>query len=134
MIGADAKRRSYTTTRPWEAQAGFARAVRVGPYAETSLCSPCGADGTVMFPGDVFRQTLFCIDLIGESLEAVGLALDDVVKTRIYLADPPLWSEAGRAHGTVFSRIRPALGFVYMSGFFAAGITVEVEAVAYRPG
>ena len=82
MIAADGPRRSYTTARPWEARAGFARAVRIGPYAETSLCSPCDADGAVQFPGDVFRQTLFCIDLISESLEAVGLTLDDVMKTR----------------------------------------------------
>lgn len=126
-------RRAFATDRPWEAACGYARAVRVGPYAETSLCSPCAPDGAVLHAGDVYRQTLACLDLVREGLEGVGLALEDVVKTRIYVADPAHWVESGRAHGEVFGAIRPALGWVYMTGFFAPGITVEVEATAYRP-
>jgi enamine deaminase RidA (YjgF/YER057c/UK114 family) len=125
-------RRTFDTGRPWEKSCGYSRAVRVGPYAETALCSPCADDGTVLHPGDVYRQTLVCLDLIRVSLEAVGMTMEDVVKTRIYVADPAHWVESGKAHGEVFSAIRPALGWVYMTGFFAPGITVEVEATAYR--
>ncbi len=126
-------RRHFDTGRPWERSCGYSRAVRVGPYAETALCSPCADDGTVLHPGDVYRQTLACLDLIRTSLEGVGMTLEDVVKTRIYVADPAHWVESGKAHGEVFRDIRPALGWVYMTGFFAPGITVEVEATAYRP-
>jgi enamine deaminase RidA (YjgF/YER057c/UK114 family) len=129
-----ALRRTFDTGRPWERSCGYSRAVRVGPYAETALCSPCADDGTVLHPGDVYRQTLACLELIRISLEAVGMSLDDVVKTRIYVADPAHWVDSGRAHGEVFRDIRPALGWVYMTGFFAPGITVEVEATAYRAG
>ncbi|WP_199231388.1 Rid family hydrolase [Falsiroseomonas bella] len=125
-------RRHHETGRPWEKSCGYSRAVRVGPYAETALCSPCGPDGAVLHPGDVYRQTLACLDLVKEALEGVGMTLADVVKTRIYVADPTHWEESGRAHGEVFSEIRPALGWVYMTGFFAPGITVEVEATAFR--
>lgn len=127
-------RRTFSTDRPWEVACGYSRAVRIGPYAETSLCSPCAPDGAVLHPGDVYRQTLACLDIVRQSLEALDLRLEDVVKTRIYVADPAHWVESGRAHGEVFGAIRPALGWVYMTGFFAPGITVEVEATAYRPG
>jgi enamine deaminase RidA (YjgF/YER057c/UK114 family) len=127
-------RQSHSTDRPWEVACGYSRAVRVGPYAETALCSPCAPDGTVLHPGDVYRQTLVCLDIIRESLAAVGMTMADVVKTRIYVVDPQHWKDSGRAHGEVFAGIRPALGWVYMSSFFAPGITVEVEATAYRAG
>src|SRR5262245_27617176 len=92
-----AERRIHTTGRPWEAQGGYARAVRIGDLVETSLCSPAADDGTILFPGDVFRQTQVSLRVIGESLRALGMDFRDVIKTRIYLADPPRWVEAARA-------------------------------------
>lgn len=127
-------RRRFETDRPWEKACGYSRATRIGPYAETALCSPCAPDGSVLYPGDVYRQTLACLDVVRQALEGVGMTLDDVVKTRIYVVDPAHWVESGRAHGEVFRDIRPALGWIYMSSFFAPGITVEVEATAYREG
>jgi len=126
------QRQIYTTSRPWEAENGFARAVRIGNLAETSLCSPAAPDGAILFPGDVYRQTQFCLVLIGESLRALGMDFQDVIKTRIYVADPRHWVESGRAHAEVFKEIRPALGWVYMSAFFDPDIMVEVECTAYR--
>ena len=126
------KRQNFCTSRPWEAESGFSRAVRIGNLVETSLCSPSASDGTILFPGDVYRQTQACLVLIGESLRALGMDFQDVIKTRIYVADPHLWVESGRAHGEVFKDIRPALGWIYMSAFFNPDITVEVECTAYR--
>ena len=124
-------RRNFTTDRPWEAVAGFSRAVRIGNLIETSLTSPSGPDGEILFPGDVYRQTQQCLRIIGESLTALGAFYEDVIKTRIYVADTGHWKEAGRAHAEVFGSIRPALGFVYMIGCFDPAITVEVEATAW---
>ena len=129
-----AERRIHTTGRPWEVQGGYARAVRIGGLVETSLCSPADDDGKILFPGDVYRQTQVSLRVVGEALRALGVDFGDVIKTRIYLADPPRWVEAAKAHAEVFAAIRPALGFVYMSGFFHPDIAVEVEATAYRPG
>jgi enamine deaminase RidA (YjgF/YER057c/UK114 family) len=129
-----AERRIHATGRPWETQGGYARAVRIGGLVETSLCSPADDDGRILFPGDVYRQTQVSLRVVGEALRALGMDFGDVIKTRIYLADPPRWVEAAKAHAEVFAAIRPALGFVYMSGFFHPDIAVEVEATAYRPG
>ncbi|MBL8807152.1 MAG: hypothetical protein JNN22_09930 [Rhodospirillales bacterium] len=129
-----AERRNLTTNRPWEVQCGYSRAVRIGNLIETSLCSPADDSGTIRFPGDVYRQTQVCLEIIGDFIRELGMDYADVIKTRIYLADPPKWVEAGKAHAEIFGSIRPALGFVYMSGFFHPDIAVEVECTAYRPG
>ena len=127
------QRQNLTTNRPWEAQCGYSRAVRIGNLIETSLCSPADDSGAIRYPGDVYRQTGVCLTIIGEFLRDLGMDYADVIKTRIYLADPPRWVDAGKAHAEFFSTIRPALGFVYMSGFFHPDIAVEVECTAYRP-
>jgi enamine deaminase RidA (YjgF/YER057c/UK114 family) len=56
--------------------------------------------------------------------------MDQVFRTRIYLADVERWPEAGRAHKEVFGANRPTLGWIYMSGFFNPDIAVEVECSA----
>jgi len=127
------KRQIVTTSRPWEAQNGYARAVRIGNLVETSLCSPAGPDGTILFPGDVYRQTQVSLRMVGEASSELGMGFEDVIKTRIYVADPKHWIESGRAHAEIFRDIRPALGWIYMSAFFHPDITVEVECTAYRP-
>jgi len=125
-------RQNYTTSRPWEAQNGFSRAVRIGNLVETSLCSPAGPDGKILYPGDVYRQTLASLEVIGDALKALGMGFEDVIKTRIYVADPTHWVESGRAHAEIFKDIQPTLGWIYMSAFFDPDITVEVECTAYR--
>ena len=131
-ISGRVARQTYTTSRPWEAENGFSRAVRIGNLVETSLCSPAGPDGTILYPGDVYRQTHASLAMIGDALKALGMGFEDVIKTRIYVADPTHWVESGRAHAEVFKDIRPALGWIYMSAFFHPDITVEVECTAYR--
>jgi enamine deaminase RidA (YjgF/YER057c/UK114 family) len=126
-------RNIITTGRPWEAQCGYARAVRIGNLVETSLCSPADDTGKILFPGDVYRQTRVCLDIIGRCLGELGMGFEDVIKTRIYVVDPGHWVDSGRAHGEIFGAIRPALGWIYMSAFFRPEITVEVECTAYRP-
>ncbi len=127
-------RQSVQTARPWEVQGGYSRAVRIGNLVETSLTSPAGPDGTILYPGDVEKQTAVSLQIIGEALRELGFDFADVIKTRIYLVEAHRWSEAAKAHHAVFATIRPALGFVYMSAFFHPDIAVEVECSAYREG
>ena len=118
------------TARPWEEQCGYSRAVRVGNLIETSLTSPASETGAILFPGDVYKQTLVCLDIIKRAIEELGGTLADVFRTRIYLADASKWAEAGRAHKEVFGDSGRTLGWIYMSGFFDPKIAVEVECSA----
>jgi enamine deaminase RidA (YjgF/YER057c/UK114 family) len=119
------------TARPWEAQCGYSRAVRVGNLIETSLTSPAAETGAILFPGDVYRQTHVCLDIIKAAIEELGGKMSDVFRTRIYLADPARWAEAGKAHKEAFGDTGRTLGWIYMSGFFDPKIAVEVECSAY---
>jgi len=127
-------RTNISSGRPWEAQAGYSRAVRVGGLFETSLTSPSAPDGSILHAGDVYRQTRLSLQIIGQALAEAGLSFNDVIRTRIYMKDTSRWADAGRAHAEVFSEIRPALSFIGVSGFFDPLIDVEVEVVAYAPG
>ena len=123
-------RLNISSGRPWEAIAGYSRAVRKGKVFETSLTSPAAADGSILHPDDVYQQTREALAIIGESLEQAGMGFEDVITTRIYMRDTSRWEDAGRAHCEVFSEIRPTLSFIGVSGFFDPLIEVEVQVTA----
>ena len=54
--------------------------------------------------------------------------MDSVLRTRVMLTDISRWQEAARAHGEVFSEIRPACTFVEVSRLIDPGWLVEIEA------
>ncbi len=123
-------RLNISSGRPWEAIAGYSRAVRKGNVFETSLTSPAAPDGSILHPDDVYRQTRQALTIIGESLGQAGMGFEDVITTRIYMRDTARWQDAGRAHCEVFSEIRPTLSFIGVSGFFDPLIEVEVQVTA----
>lgn len=80
---------------------GYSRAVVCDGRVSVSGTAPVATDGTVFAPGDVYRQTQRCLEIIAGALDAAGAALDDVVRTRIYVTDIARWQEVGRAQGDV---------------------------------
>ncbi|MFJ9344871.1 Rid family hydrolase [Streptomyces sp. NPDC101733] len=77
--------------------------------------------------GDVYAQTVRCLDIADAALKATGASLGDVVRTRIMLTDVTRWKEAARAHGERFASVRPACTFVEVSRFIEPDWLVEVE-------
>jgi enamine deaminase RidA (YjgF/YER057c/UK114 family) len=75
----------------WEPVVGYSRAVRVGDVAWVSGCTAAGPDGAVVGRGDAYAQTVQAIHTIAEALGRLGLSLDHVVKTGVYLADMGEW-------------------------------------------
>jgi enamine deaminase RidA (YjgF/YER057c/UK114 family) len=63
-------------------------------------------------------------------LAQVGASLQDVVRTRVYVVRLADWREVARAHGEVFSAIRPANTLVQVAGLVEGGPLVEIEADA----
>ena len=81
--------------------------------------------------GDAEIQTRQCIENIERALRQAGASLDDVVRTRIYVADIDNWQEVGTVHARYFGDIRPASTMVEVSRFISSDIMVEIEADAY---
>ncbi len=95
--------------------------------------APIAPDGSTAHPGDMFGQTLRCLEIIREAIESAGGCLEDVIRTRVYLTDAERWQDAARAHGEIFADIRPACTFVEVSRLIDPAWLVELEAEAVVP-
>lgn len=113
-----------------EPEIGFSRAVRIGNTVAVAGTAPIAEGGGTEGVGDVYRQTLRCLEIIGKALGEAGASPGDVIRTRVMLTDISRWKEAARAHGEVFGEIRPVCTFVAVSGFVDPDWLVELEADA----
>lgn len=114
-----------------EGPIGFSRAVRVGPLIAIAGTAAIQPDGTTASPGDVYRQTLYCLSIIEKAVQEAGGSLTDIYRTRVMLTDISQWEWAAKAHGEFFSEIRPACTFVEVRGFIQEDWLVELEADAW---
>ncbi len=124
-----ADRARVDTGSIWEEIAGFSRAVRDGNRILVSGTTATHTDGHDVCPDDPAGQCVYILDKIAASLHALGARLEDVVRTRIYIADAGCWEEVSRVHGRYFADIRPANTLVEVAGLIG-GYAVEIEAEA----
>lgn len=113
----------------WEPLAGYSRAVRVGDRILVSGTTATHGAGMVVAPGDPGAQATYILDKIAASITALGGKLDDVVRTRVYLANADHWEPVSRAHGRSFGDIRPANTLLEV-GRLVGDYLVEIEAEA----
>ena len=118
---------------PFEPVIGFSRAVVDGRHVSVSGTAPIMADGGAP-PLDAYGQTRRVLEIVLAALAEAGAGPEHVVRTRTFLIDADDWQEVGRAHGEVFSEIRPASTMVVVAGFLDPRWVVEVEADALLPG
>ncbi|MDT5205872.1 MAG: hypothetical protein QOD34_2508, partial [Mycobacterium sp.] len=97
------------------------------PYVAVSGTTASGASS------DIGAQTADALRRIKSALGEAGAALDDVVRTRIYVTDIARWREVAAAHAEVFGDIRPAATMVEVAALIEPGLLVEIEADAYSP-
>lgn len=118
-------RTNISGTSPYEPIIGFSRAVRLSDCVFVSGTGPVGADDA-----DAATQTRQILGIIEKALHAAGAGFGDVVRTRIYLTNAEDWEAVGRAHGEVFSAIRPAATMVVVAKLLHPSWRVEIEADA----
>jgi enamine deaminase RidA (YjgF/YER057c/UK114 family) len=120
-------RQNIAGTSPYEPIIGFSRAVRVGNVVHVSGTGPVGAEEL-----SAAEQTRVVLGIIEMALKQAGAGFEDVVRTRIFLANAEDWEEVGRAHGEVFGTIRPAATMVVVA-LLNPKWRVEIEAEAVLP-
>ena len=116
---------------PWESVICYSRATVAGDYVHVSGTTAT-VGGVLQHSGDADNQTLTAFSIIAEALAQAGMTLDDVVRTRVFLANAADMDDVGRAHGELFSEIRPAATMLAGLQFINADMLVEIEADAYR--
>jgi enamine deaminase RidA (YjgF/YER057c/UK114 family) len=126
---AGVQRRNVSSGTPWEALAGYSRAVRLGNSVWVSGTTASDARGDLQGGDDAYAQARYILDKIKVALAEAGASLTDVVRTRVYVSRLEDWREVARAHGEVFGDIRPANTLVQVAGL-VDGRLVEIEADA----
>jgi enamine deaminase RidA (YjgF/YER057c/UK114 family) len=127
-----AARRLISSGGPWEAVAGYSRAVVVGDGCWVAGTTDAGPDGKSQHPGDVTGQARAVFGIIEAALAEGGFSLRDVVRTRMFVVDMAAADELSAVHGEVFGDIRPAATMVAVAGLMDRSLLVEIEAEARR--
>ena len=126
------ERRRISSCGPWEAAAGYSRAIAVGDSCWVAGTTDAGPDGISRHPGDAGAQTLAVLEIIATALAEAGFALADVVRTRMFVTDMTRWEEILAVHGAVFGEIRPAATLVEVGALIEPSVLIEIEAEARR--
>jgi enamine deaminase RidA (YjgF/YER057c/UK114 family) len=104
--------------------------VRAGDTVYVSGTVAVDGEGRIAPTGDPYGQARRCLEIISQALAAAGASIGDVVRTRMFVLDPEVWEEVGRAHGEVFGETKPATTLVAVAGLVDPEALVEIEAVA----
>ena len=124
-------RKLISSESPFEAQAGYSRAVVQGDW-----CFVAGTTGrdpdTGDMPDDVVAQTRNAFRIIEAALDEAGFALSDVVRATYYITDMAYHDQIAPILGAHFGNIRPAATMVVVAGLIRPDMKVEIEVTACK--
>ena len=124
------KKVAINTDQAPAASGPYTQALAVGPFVFVSGQIPLDPQGNLV-KGDIVVQTCQVIANLKAVLAAAGLALKDVVKTTVFLADLADFQEMNRAYAEFFPGHPPARSTVQVAGL-PRGAAIEIEAIAAK--
>ena len=124
------KRVNISSGTKWEDIVGYSRAVRIGEIVEVAGTTAVDETGKVVGPGDAGEQTKFMLSKIERALHSAGAALQDVVRTRMFVTNIADWEAIGKAHGLYFKDVKPAATMVEVKSLISPELLVEIEVTA----
>lgn len=123
-------KRLISTGSPFEAQAGYSRAVVQGDW-----CFVAGITGydyaTMTMPKGVEAQAMNCFSTLRTVLEDAGFAFDDLVRVTHLVTDRALVEALVPVLGRELGQTRPA-ATMQITGLMTPEMLYEIEATAYR--
>lgn len=125
------ERKKFSTNTYWEPIIGYSRAICIGQYIHVSGTTSTDENGNIIGNGDPYQQTIQIIHKIQTALQYFEADLNDIVRTRIYLANMDNWQDVGRAHSEYFREIRPACTLIEINRLIDSELLVEIEVDAF---
>jgi enamine deaminase RidA (YjgF/YER057c/UK114 family) len=125
-------RRNISSGSPFEPTVGFSRAVVVDDRILVAGTAPIWPDDFV--DPDPANQARRCLEIMLTALGEAGGKPGDVVRTRMFITDAAYANAIGKAHGEVFSEIRPVSTMVVVKGLLDPRWVVEMELEAVVSG
>ena len=124
-------RRLISSGSPFEAAAGYSRAVVDGDLVRVS--GTTGFDyATMAIDADPVAQARQALANVAAALAQAGCTLDDVVRVRYLLTDAALFERLAPVFGEAFARARPAATAMVV-GLVDPRMKVEIEVDARVP-
>jgi enamine deaminase RidA (YjgF/YER057c/UK114 family) len=121
----------FSSGGAWETRFGYSRAVRAGEFVYVAGTTAIDEAGVVHGIGDAGAQTAFVLDRIESALALAGASMDQVVQTRMFVADMSRAQEIGHAHGERFGAAPPVSAMLQVVALIDPRMLVEIEVVAY---
>ena len=123
-------RRLISSGSPFEAAAGYSRAVVQGDW-----CFVAGTTGydyaTMIMPPDAAQQARNAFATIERTLTDAGFELADVVRATYIVPDMADWPLVMPVLGEIMGDIRPAATAI-VAGLIAPEMRIEIEVTALR--
>jgi 2-iminobutanoate/2-iminopropanoate deaminase len=110
-----------------------ADAIRYGDLLFVSGCVPMDGEGGLVGEGDLERQTRQVMENLDKVLRAAGTDFSNILKTTVFMTDIGRREVPDAIRREYFSDRRPASTIVEVTALTAAGIEIEIEAIATVP-
>ncbi|MGH7925949.1 MAG: RidA family protein [Candidatus Binatus sp.] len=120
-----------STNTPWEPIVGYSRLVRAGDVVAVSGTTATDERGLIVGAGQMYVQARQALGNIRAALERTGLAMHQVIRTRMFVTDMERFAEAARAHREFFAASPPASTVVEVRRLAHPDMMIEIEADAY---
>ncbi|AGB38853.1 Rid family detoxifying hydrolase [Natronococcus occultus] len=122
-------KRVISTDKAPAAIGAYSQAVKTEELIFTSGQLPITADGELLDDASVTEQTDQCLKNVQAILEEEGKAMENVVKTTVFLSDIDDFDEFNETYSEFFADEPPARSAIEV-GRVPKGAAIEIEAIA----
>ncbi|MHA1270814.1 MAG: RidA family protein [Candidatus Helarchaeota archaeon] len=109
----------------------YSPGIKIGNFLFISGQGPFDPNGGEI-PKDIKVQTTICLENIKKILEKIGLTMENIVKTTVFLKNMDDFNKMNRVYRKFFINEPPARSCVEVARL-PFDILVEIEAIAYVP-
>jgi enamine deaminase RidA (YjgF/YER057c/UK114 family) len=120
-----------STNTPWEPIVGYSRLVRAGDLVAVSGTTATDERGVIVGAGQMYVQARQALENIRTALERAGLAMDQVIRTRMFVTNMDRFADVARAHKEFFADSPPASTVVEVRRLAHPDMMIEIEVDAY---